>query len=310
MEIIGENLRMKIKSLNNCGVEIVDVDISNLSDEQYTEIKNIYQDQLIIVFKNQKVEALPFAKLSYRMGTGIVNWSGCLWNKHGNLHEGVDLNTGIWHDVVPDPFTFAGADDEFYVQRVTGMKINGKNSGVFPQPELDWHSNYNKVNTPGRGVALQAVSGVNDSATAFMDTTKAYAALSDELKERCQGVIGQYKYNIQEWGAGLPDWQMQAYTTATDNSNYYEMPLVNINKFNGKPGLYFHFLNKCSFPSDLELLNILKDHCLNEKFIYNHWWEPGDIVISEQLLTLHKRILTNPSLNENRVLHRYTFSMS
>ena len=39
---------MKILPLKNCGVEITDVDISELTEDQYQEIKNIYQDQLII----------------------------------------------------------------------------------------------------------------------------------------------------------------------------------------------------------------------------------------------------------------------
>ena len=300
---------MKILPLKNCGVEITDVDISELTEDQYQEIKNIYQDQLIIVFRNQAVKTLPFAKLTQRMGKGIVNWNTCWWNIHGDLQEGVDLNNGIWHDVVPDPFTFAGKDDEFYVQRVNGMKKNGIDSGIFSQPELDWHNNINKVDTPGRGVALQAVSGVDGSATAFMDMSKAYNALSPELKQRCQGVIGRYRFNIAEFAAGLADWQMRYATTATTNNDYYEIPLVNINEFNNKPGFYFHFLNKCEFPSDPELMPILKEHCLNDEFIYEHWWQPGDIVISEQMFTLHKRILKDPSINNTRVLHRYTFAM-
>jgi alpha-ketoglutarate-dependent taurine dioxygenase len=38
-------------------------------------------------------------------------------------------------------------------------------------------------------------------------------------------------------------------------------------------------------------------------------WEPGDIVIMEQLLTLHKRVLKDPAMMEDRILHRYSFDM-
>jgi hypothetical protein len=41
---IGGNNIMKILPLNNCGVEIKDVDISTLTEPEYQEIKHIYQD--------------------------------------------------------------------------------------------------------------------------------------------------------------------------------------------------------------------------------------------------------------------------
>lgn len=299
---------MKINPLN-CGVEIVDVDIRSLTESDYQEIKHLYNEHLIIVFRNQPLLNVPFAKLVQKCGTGIVNWPGCVWNSKGQLQKNANYDVGIQFDVLPDPFTYTGPDEEFYVQRVTGMKIKGENSGIFPHAELDWHNNINKVGSTGRGVALQGVSGLDGTATAFMDTTKAYAALSDELKERCQNVVGRFRYNIAVWGEGMPSWQEKNVVAYTSDQEYYEMPLVNVNSYNGKPGLYFHFLNDCSFPTDPELLEILKEHCLKPEFIYTHWWNAGDIVISEQLLTLHKRILRNPDSINERVLHRYTFSM-
>jgi alpha-ketoglutarate-dependent taurine dioxygenase len=298
---------MKIKPLDYCGVEI-EADLVNLTDSEYEEIRKIFLEKLIIVFRNQPVLTLPFAKLSQKLGKGIANWSNCWWDQHGNQQEGVKEVIGLWHDILPDPFTYAGSDDKFYVQRVTGMKINGLDSGIFAEPKLDWHSNLNGP-TKARGVALQAVSGVVGTGTSFLDTTKAYHALSDELKKRCQDVVGRFRYNIKNWVNELSDWQYAHSTHRLLDSEYYEMPLVNINEATGEYGLYFHFLNDCEFPTDPELKEILKEHCLQDKFIYTHMWEPGDIVISEQLLTLHKRYLSDPELNKNRVLHRYTFNL-
>ena len=71
--------------------------------------------------------------------------------------------------------------------------------------------------------------------------------------------------------------------------------------------MYFHFHNKCTFPSDPKLLEILKEHCFKPEFIYKHVWEIGDIVLSDQVLTLHKRDQDDPAILAERVLHRYTF---
>ena len=54
----------------------------------------------------------------------------------------------------------------------------------------------------------------------------------------------------------------------------------------------------------------LIDHLFQDKYIYEHMWEPGDIVLMDQLLTLHKRGTDDPDILSKRVLHRITFPIS
>ena len=295
-EIIPRLHRMKIRHLENCAVEIQDVNINNLTDSDYAEIKQLFLEHLVIVFRKQLLTVVPYAKLVSRIGT-IANWGQCYWNIVGK-------ENGAPPELL-DPFTYQGRDSDFPVQRVTGKKINGKLTGIFGTGKLDWHCNMNGPDR-ARGVALQGVTpAVRGTSTSWMDTTLAYAAMSDELKARCQGVIGRYEYAPEIWAEGLPSEQ---YAGMIKNKEaFYEMPLVNISE-TGKPGLYFHFHNKCSFPSDPELLEILKAHCFKPEFIYKHEWEVGDIVISDQLITLHKRDQDDQEVLTKRVLHRYTFT--
>jgi taurine dioxygenase len=289
---------MQIKPLDYCGVEITDIDLANLTDDDYAQIKEIYLQHLIIVIRNQKVATVPYAKLIQRLGT-IANWKQAVWDIFGKPSK---FFTGS----PVDAFSFTGPDYMFPVQRVTGKKINGQRTGIFGQGKLDWHSNMNGPFNRARGVALQGVSkGIIGTSTSWMDTTLAYAAMSDELKKRCEGVVGRFEYSPEIWAEGLPPDQ---YSDMLKNKEeYYEMPLVNISH-SGNPGLYFHFMNKCSFPSDPELLEILKTHCFQPQFIYTHFWQPGDIVVSDQVLTLHKRDTDDPKILEERVLSRYTFN--
>ena len=37
-----------------------------------------------------------------------------------------------------------------------------------------------------------------------MDTTKAYADLPDDIKQRCEGVVGNYEYVSENWAKGVP----------------------------------------------------------------------------------------------------------
>ena len=37
------------------------------------------------------------------------------------------------------------------------------------------------------------------------------------------------------------------------------------------------------------LYDYLKNHILQDKYRYDHYWKDGDLVVSEQWLTIHKR---------------------
>ena len=75
--------------------------------------------------------------------------------------------------------------------------------------------------------------------------------------------------------------------------------------------LYFYTNNKCKIiTNDNTLYDRLYKHVFQEKYIYQHWWNPGDIVVMDQLLTLHKRDQNDPEILQRRVLHRVTFRIS
>jgi taurine dioxygenase len=289
---------MKIKPLANCGVEILDVDISKMTNDDYAEIKELFLEHLVVVLRNQPLKFVPYAKLIEGIGK-IANWNQCIWDPNGDVNK---YYTGSY----VDPYTFTDDDSLFPIQRVTGKLKNGNITGIFGTGILDWHSNMNGPFNRARGVALQGVSqGCVGTSTSWMDTTKAYAAMSDELKKRCEGVEGRFEYSPEIWAEGLSKIQYEH--MLKNKEEFYMMPLVNISH-KGKPGLYFHFMNKCSFPSDPELLEILKEHCFKTEFIYKHVWEIGDIVLSDQVLTLHKRDQDDPAILAERILHRYTFN--
>ena len=289
---------MKIKPLNNCGVEIVDIDVTNLTNADYEEINELFLEHLIVVIRNQPMLTVPYAKIVQRCGK-IANWAQAMWDIDGNVLK--DKPTAPI-----DAFKYSGPDKLYPVQRVTGKIIKGERTGIFGQGKLDWHSNMNGPFNRARGVSLQGVSdGIIGTSTSFMDTTLAYAAMSDELKQRCQGVVGRFEYAPEVWAEGLPDTQL-AYMLK-NKEDFYEMPLLN-ESFRGKTGLYFHFHNKCSFPTDPELLEVLKAHCIQDRFIYSHQWQPGDIILMDQVLTLHKRDQDDPAILAERVLSRYTFN--
>tara|TARA_Y100001936_G_C15750976_1_gene496078 strand:+ start:45 stop:263 length:219 start_codon:yes stop_codon:yes gene_type:complete len=55
-----------------------------------------------------------------------------------------------------------------------------------------------------------------------------------------------------------------------------------------------------------DLLTMLLDHCEKPKFVYDHVWRPGDLVIWDNRSVNHAR-MDFPS-DQRRLLRRYTIS--
>jgi alpha-ketoglutarate-dependent taurine dioxygenase len=300
---------MKIKKLENVGVEILDIDITKLTNDQYIYIKELLVEELIVLIRNQEYKnPYYFARLISSVGN-IGNIGTCNWH-----YPDGDINFPVRYEGEPIQPQHWKQDTQLYpVQRVTGNKnTKGVITGIFGTGTLTWHSNLNNPKNAA-GVALQAIAGVKGTSTSFMDTTAVYNNMDEKWRKRCENVVGHFRYTPEIWAEGLPAEQHR-YMLASHLQLFktldYQMPLLNKNVSKSKTGLFFHFNNNCSFPTDPELLEDLKNLCLQEKYIYQHWWEPGDIILMEQRLTLHKRDQDDPEILKDRLLHRYTFSVN
>ena len=79
----------------------------------------------------------------------------------------------------------------------------------------------------------------------------------------------------------------------------------------GKTGIYFYTNNKCKIITDDDkLYDDLYSFMFQDKYMYQHYYEVGDIILSDQILSLHKRDQNDPALLAERVLHRITFRIS
>lgn len=298
---------MRIQKLNNIGIEISNIDIKNLSDEDYTKIRELLIEHLVVLIRGQEYKnPYHYAKLVNMMGY-IGNIGTCGWHyPNGDLH-----NPTPYLGKAIQPVKWTDDTQSFPVQRVTGYKNKkGIRTGIFGTGTLTWHSNLNNPKNAA-GVGLQAIHGVDGTSTSFMDTTAVYEDMTNEWKDRCKDVIGHFVYTPDIWAEGLPEDQraiMLDMHIKLFGKLDYTMPLLNKNISGSKTGLFFHFNNSCSFPEDPTLLEDLKELCLQNKYIYQHWWEPGDIILMEQKLTLHKRDQDDQEMLKGRLLHRYTFN--
>jgi hypothetical protein len=286
---------MQIKEINNgVAVEVTDLDIKKITKEEATELFDILKNRLIVVLKNQKQCPGSFTNTIYQMCGSVANWTQMKWDQYGN-------ELGVPEKFI-DPSNFE--NPEFYpVQRVTGKKINNKHTGIFGTGTLDWHANLNGLDRAD-GVALQGVRDCENTSTLFLNTN---LALNDP-KEQIKDLYAIYEYRPDVWAAGAPEYKHFAEHAKKDTS--YKMWLLQ-KSCAGVEGLYFYTNNRCELVTeDKDLKQKLIDHLFQEKYIYEHMWNPGDIVFMDQLLTLHKRGTDDPDILSKRILHRITFKIS
>ena len=290
---------MQIKDINNgVAVEVSDIDITTIDKSTAQELYDILKQRLIVVLKNQKQCPGSFTKTIWEMGHTINNWKQMKWDQYGNE---IELSDDFIH---PDDY---GNNELYPVQRVTGKKINNKHTGIFGTGTLDWHANLNGLDRAD-GVALQGVRDCENTSTLFLNTNLALNDLDFETKEKIKDLYAIYEYRPDVWAAGAPEYKHFQEKAKQDTS--YKMWLLQKNVA-GVKGLYFYTNNRCELVTeDTSLKQKLIDHLFQDKYIYEHMWEPGDIVLMDQLLTLHKRGTDDPDILSKRILHRITFPIS
>ena len=197
------------------------------------------------------------------------------------------------------------------MQRVTGGLDDHGNPGLFGHvSDLDWHCNMPGVPTRKPLVWLMGVTGTAGSRTSWTNNIMAYNDLSDSMKDCIKDlkmVCGWRKDTYSSMDFGVAKGGI-----TEDFNEHYNPSLVHTNNA-GKTGLFFPFLQFRNFvgmteDQSREFIKPLVDHVLQEKYMYHHDWQDGDVVISEQWLGIHKRWKFDGMAD--RILHRGTFDFA
>ena len=281
---------------NGVAVEIIDADITKMTDDDYKIVKSLLHNHLIVVLKNQDTNPWEYTRFIENLGS-VANYGHFMHTTDGEIFNLKNVvSTDKWQ----------GDKSKYPVQRVTGKKVNGQITGIFGTGILNWHANLNGLDRAD-GVVLQGWKDCENTSTSFLNTNIAYNDLSNEFLEEIKNVYCEYEYSPEIWAEGLPQYQLDIMKSKPSK---YKMWLIQEN-IAGVRGIYFYTNNRCKvITENNELYQKLYDHLFQEKYIYQHWWNPGDIVLMDQILTLHKRDQNDPEILSKRILHRITFMIS
>ena len=168
-----------------------------------------------------------------------------------------------------------------------------------------WHTDASFEDPPGRYSLLSArVVPARGADTEFADTRAAYDALSDDLKERLEGLRVHHSiaYSRQTLGFEFSPEELAQLEGAVQ-------PLVRALPYSNRRSLYLAShasrILDWPLPEGRLLLRDLMEHATRPEFVYRHSWRAGDLVIWDNRATMH-RARPFPDTTQPRELRRVT----
>jgi len=173
--------------------------------------------------------------------------------------------------------------------------------GDLPEGDMQFHTDQCYYDVVAGGAVLYALDvprrGGN---TLFGSTGRAYRTLPEDLRARIEGRDVEFVYDYRQNAYHRP-------TAALKNAPRAIHPAVIAHPATGQPHLFINRLMADSIvgmpraESDA-LLRQLFDHLERPEMIYEHVWRPGDVIVWDNLGTVHARTDFDPA--ERRVLRR------
>lgn len=196
-----------------------------------------------------------------------------------------------------------GEDANPAIMLVTNVRKDGEPIGSLPDGEMYFHHDTSYVEAPHLGTFLYAIkTPTTGGHTQLANMYAAYDAVPDALKEKLAGktALNIYSYEL-----------VKKVDISGDISAYqhYSHPVFIRHPRSGRTALYVSRLMTARIdgmdPAESdEILEQLFEISERPEFHYEHVWSPGDLIIWDNLASIHAR--TDFPDSEVRMLRRCT----
>lgn len=265
---------------------VVEIPAPSLTDDDITEIKNaVYARKVVVLRGQQDLAPADFVRLGERFG------------------ELVEYHEPMYHH--PDhPKIFVSSN----------LPEDGKQVGV-PKTGKFWHADYQFMPNPfAFTIFFPKVLPAKNRGTFFIDMARAYERLPSDLQEAAAGTVASQSvrrfFKIRPEDVYRPLGEI--IQEVEDRTPAVTFPTVMEHPVTGEKILYISegFTVDIQGGDDPHLLRKLLaatgqlDTEFNHENIYQHSYEPGDIVIWDNRTLIHRALhTTTPAVT---VSHRVT----
>ncbi|HTX51426.1 MAG TPA: TauD/TfdA family dioxygenase [Caulobacteraceae bacterium] len=244
------------------GAEILDVDLARADDATLDAVVETFHRHGAIVLRGQSMNPAQLTEFVARFGEP--------------------------EDHTLKEFTVPGFPK---VYRLSNRVVDGKPIGAH-NDGIGWHTDYSYKSEPVMATMLYAVEvPAEGSDTLLADCVAAWNALSPERQAELEGLVVHHSYQhfmrTREYGARELSEELKA-----ANPDVYH-PLVRTHPADGRKALWpstgtvIEVVGKPN-PEGLDLVQELVDFITTQdRFIYRHKWQVGDLLMWDNRCTLH-----------------------
>jgi len=175
---------------------------------------------------------------------------------------------------------------------VTNLKEDGKPVGILGDGEVVWHADFTFKERPTAARMLLAIEiPPAGGHTYFLNAYAAYDTLSTAMKRRISGQTIKQADIVDTAMKLRPGASLDADIRAVPGPSH---PIISTHPETGRNMLFLGrrhgaYVNGMALEDSEALLNELWAHATQARFVYEHVWLPGDVVVWDNRATLHKR---------------------
>jgi taurine dioxygenase len=162
---------------------------------------------------------------------------------------------------------------------VSNVEKDGQPIGALGNDEIPFHSDLSYLRQPGTLSIIYAVElPSTGGATRWCNCYAAYEGLDSNLKAQLKGLRAVHRHHVE----------------SQNPPELIDHPVVCTHPETGRKALYVgphltRYIAGFSESESRELLGTLFDHMSQERFVWTHDWEIGDLVIWDNRCTMHRR---------------------
>ncbi|HEV2100258.1 MAG TPA: TauD/TfdA family dioxygenase [Stellaceae bacterium] len=246
------------------GTEALGIDLSRpLDDRTISWIEASFAEHPVLVFRKQDLGPGEVAAFGRRFGKPKIH--SLVDYRHAE-HPEVSWLTNVDKD---------GNVDWFGVKRAT-----------------DWHTDSPYEDVPPRLAILHAKEVPSDKGgTMFADMRAAYDALPEAMKDRLAGMTGLH--GRHDGPAGVRLYEGDPKQNLDREYKEKARPAVVRHPVTGRAVLFVNPLHTHGFvgmarDEAWELIEELAAHSTQDRFVYYHSWQVGDVLMWDECATMHR----------------------
>jgi taurine dioxygenase len=263
----------------NCGVVIENIDLENLTDEEFHGIKNAFIEHGLVFFRDQNLSPTGHIEFAKKFNDIVIN--------------------RIFKSLPGHP----------EITVVSKEKDQQTNIGG------GWHTDHSYDEEPAMASILVARElPSSGGATKFANMYAAYDDLSDVLKATLSSLnalhSNEHLYGEDGYFSGT---DLKDKLSTDIEINHAQHPIIITHPESNKKVLYVnkgHTIGIENWRTEeaFALLNFLYDHGSKDKYTCEFNWQPGSIAMWDNRSTWH--FANNDYQGEARTLHRITVAGS